>query len=105
MKKRFYNIMIHGQKAVNAGYKLQNGFCYVKTPYNSQLEVVIDDEGSYNGLTNKWVAVSFIDNANNIPKVMDFLAENGFKGCRCTIDEEIQNGCFGDNKTLFCTII
>jgi hypothetical protein len=104
MKKRFYNIMINGQKAVNAGYKLQNGFCYVKTPY-SQLEVVVDDEGTYNGFTNKWVSVSFIDNASDIYKVMDFLANNGFAGCRCTVDEEIQNGCFSDTKTLFCTII
>ena len=59
---RQFNIAINGQKAVDAAYKFIGGGCY-RGIYNhgkriGQMEVVIDEDGYYNGYPNKWVDVT-----------------------------------------------
>lgn len=85
----FYTIMINGQKAVDAGYKFCNGYCYRRIQthgkFLGQLEVVIDEPGQYNGLQNKWVSVAFIENGKDVEKTLKALSKIGFSGCPCVI--------------------
>lgn len=84
-------ISINGQKAVDIGYKFQNGYCY-RGIYNhgkriAQLEVVLDEPGQYNGYDIKWVDVSYIE-PKNVDKVIKQLRRLGFGGCVATISDE-----------------
>lgn len=90
--EQFYTIMINGQKAVDAGYKFCNGRCY-RGIYThgkriAQLEVVVDDEGEYNGFPQKWVFVGYIKSGEDVKRTLEALKKIGFSGCPCAIDYE-----------------
>ena len=102
MKEKYFSIQIYGQKAVDAGYKVNAGMCVSDVLGLGQMEVTIDWEGEYNGLLNKWVSVSYIKYGRNIPVILDELAKIGFKGCWCYIAEEDidDEDSFIDSKEL-----
>ena len=106
--KKSYTISLNGQKAVNIGYAIQQNHCYHVINDNNrfvgQLEVVIDEEGYYNGFPNKWVAVSYI-NRNDIKKVIDILGNIGFSGFPAIISEETEVDCYAKATDLCCIYI
>ena len=106
MKKTTYCLSFNGQNAVDIGYKFQNGSCY-RPIYNhgkmiAQLEVVIDEEGTYNGFPCKWVEVSYI-NQKDINAVISQLAKIGFKNQIAWLDEEEIKGSMAYQK-LICGV-
>lgn len=106
MKKTTYCLSFNGQNAVDSGYKFQNGYCY-RPIYNhgdiiAQLEVVIDEPGSYNDLPCKWVDVSYIDK-KNINAVINQLEKIGFKNQTAWLYEEDINGSMSMAK-LVCGV-
>jgi hypothetical protein len=111
MENSYFVISVNGQKAVDAGYKFQKGACYRQIINHgkalAQLEVVVDDEGMYNGNPNKWVDVAYIKTGKDVETVLNILSKIGFKNCPCFISEVINsNTDFIDTeKELFCTII
>ena len=103
-----FNIAINGQKAVDAARSFIGNAC-CKGIYNhgkriAQVEVVIDDDGSYNGNLNKWVDVTVFEQ-KNIETVVKQLARIGFKNCPCIIQVENVTGCYAVAKDLCCFII
>ena len=102
----FFTISINGQKAVNAGYAFCAGYCYKQLVGGiAQLEVVVDDDGMYNGNPNKWVDVSYIKTGSNVETVLNMLKEIGFDGCPCIISKDFVTGCMVKSKNLCCCII
>ena len=103
-----FNIAINGQKAVNAArYFVGNACC--KGIYNhgkriAQVEVAIDDDGSYNGSPNKWVDVTVLEQ-KHIETVLKQLARLGFNNCPCIIQIENVSGCYAAAKEHCCFII
>ena len=98
-----YCISINGQRAVDLGYKFQNGSCY-RGIYNhgkrlGQLEVVIDEPGEYNGYSEKWVDVSYIEH-KNIDAVLKQLKRLGFSGCFAVLSESHENNGYCTEKTI-----
>ena len=93
-------IAINGQKAVDAGNAFCGKFCY-RGIYDhgkriAQLEVVIDDDGTYNGMPNKWVDVTVLD-AADMWKVVKQLHRLGFAGC-WTCPLVYIDGCMEDDS-------
>lgn len=92
-------ITINGQKAVDAGNAFCGKFCY-RGIYDhgkrvAQLEVVRDDDGTYNGKPNKLVDVTVLD-AADMWKVVKQLHRLGFAGCFCAPIVYI-DGCAEDD--------
>ena len=103
-----FNIAINGQKAVNAAYAFVGNSCY-RGIYNhgkriGQVEVVIDDDGYYNGSPNKWVDVT-VQKQDHIELVLKQLTRIGFSECPCIIQEENLHGCVATTTDLCCMII
>ena len=103
-----FNIAINGQKAVNAARSFIGNAC-CKGIYNhgkriGQVEVVIDDDGSYNGNPNKWVDVTVLEQ-KHIETVVKQLVRIGFKNCPCIIQVENVSGGYAAAKDLCCFII
>lgn len=95
-----YYIAVNGQKAVDLARKIIGNKCYLALMPNgkwlTQIEVVIDEPGNYNGKPNKWVDFSFI-NPEDIETVIKWLKENGFSGCFAYMANEIT----GKNEKQF----
>ena len=106
--KKWYTISMNGQKAVDVGYSIQKNHCYhvIKDNdrYLTQIEVVVDNDGFYNGNPNKWVDVSYI-NIKDVEKVLSILSKIGFSGCPAILMEEQENGYILKQKELCCFII
>ena len=103
-----FNIAINGQKAVAAARSFIGDSC-CKGIYNhgkriGQVEVVIDDDGSYNGNPNKWVDVTVFEQ-KQIETVVKQLSRLGFNNCPCIIQIENITGCHAVAKDLCCFII
>ena len=103
-----FNIAINGQKAVNSARSFIGNAC-CKGIYNhgkriAQVEVVIDDDGSYNGSPNKWVDVTVLEQ-KQIGTVVNQLSRLGFSGCPCIIQVENVSGCYAAATDLCCFII
>ena len=82
-----YNIIsVNGQSAVDYGYSVAKDKCYgfIRT-YNCvvRVEVVIDDNGVYNGHSNKWV--EFIPQSGNLDDVISMLILAGLGSCYAVI--------------------
>lgn len=87
----YYTISINGQEAVDRARTLIGNKCYL--PIGKwQLEIVIDEDGRFNGLSNKWVDLSYI-HENEIADAKAKLKELGFCGTALLVKEHI-NGCF-----------
>ena len=103
-----FNIAINGQKAVDATRSFIGNAC-CKGIYNhgkriAQVEVVIDDDGYFNGSPNKWVDVTVLEQ-KHIETVLKQLARIGFNNCPCIIQIENVSGCYAAAKDLCCFII
>lgn len=103
-----FNIAINGQKAVDVARAFVGSGCY-RGIYNhgkkiAQVEVVIDDTGTYNGNPNKWVDVTVLEQ-KQIETVVKQLFRLGFAGCPCIVQEEILIGCVATGTDLCCFII
>lgn len=103
-----FNIAINGQKAVEAARAFIGTDCY-RGIYNhgkriAQLEIVIDEPGTYKGNTNKWVDVTILKQ-KHIESVIKQLSRLGFKGCPCVMQAEIVTGCLINSTDLCCFII
>ena len=103
-----FNIAINGQKAVDAARSFIGNAC-CKGIYNhgkriAQVEVVLDDDGSYNGSPNKWVDVTVFEQ-KQIETVVKQLARLGFNDCPCIIQIENVTGCYAVAKGLCCFIV
>jgi hypothetical protein len=103
-----FNIAINGQRAVDAAYAFIRTRCY-RGIYNhgekiAQVEVVIDDPGTYNGNPNKWVDVTVLEQ-KQIETVVKQLSRLGFMGCPCIVQEESLIGCLATGTDLCCFII
>lgn len=97
--KTYVSLSLYGQKAVDWAYAIQNGKCYAHILGENgrkiaQMEVVIDQPGTYNGLEQKWVDVTILD--KNPQTVVRKLAEIGFAGCWALIALEQECGGFID---------
>lgn len=104
--RHYFTISINGQKAVDLGYKFQNGSCYATLPSKlGQLEVVIDEPGEYNSFSNKWVDVSYIKTGAAVAQALDELSSLGFKGCPCYVSDCIVEGCIEKSNELFGCIL
>ena len=95
-------ISIQGQRAVDAGYKFQKNYCY-RGIYDhgeriAQLEVVLDSDLVYNGLTSKWVDVTLYkwEYADRVIKQLERI---GFKGCLCMFYDELNDA--GQDDAVF----
>ena len=103
-----FNIAINGQKAVDAASAFIKNACY-RGIYNhgekiAQVEIVIDEPGTYNGNPNKWVDVTILKQ-KHIESVIKQLSRLGFKGCPCMMQAETVTGCLANNTNLCCFII
>lgn len=82
-----YNIIsVNGQAAVDYGYRVTNGKCYDFIRGHNchvRVEVVIDDNGTYNGYSNKWV--EFIPQRGNVDDVINMLISAGLGACYAVI--------------------
>lgn len=94
-KRMWYEIMIHGQEAVDAGYAFCKNSCtrgvYKAGKRIAQMEVVLDDEDYFHGLKNKWVYVGYIKNTKDLAKTLSCLARMGFEGCLATVGFSIDS--------------
>ena len=102
MVKHEYVISMQGQRAVDAGYKFQQNYCY-RGIYDhgeriAQLEVVLDSELVYNGLISKWVDVTLYD-WRYADRVLKQLKRLGFEGCLCMFYDESNDA--GQNEAIF----
>ena len=97
-------VSIYGQKAVSVGYKIQSGYCFHQITDNrrpiAQLEVVLDDNGVYKGLRNKWVDVTLFDGVS-VERALNCLARLGFEGCYAFISIEDNTGRTADTSAFF----
>jgi hypothetical protein len=95
MEEISYTVSINGQRAVNRAYEIIGNHCYTGIYINSvrvaQMEVVLDEEGEYNGWLIKWVDVSYI-NETNIDAVICELSNMGFSGCKAVLMEDRYDG-------------
>ena len=107
--KQYYTININGQKAVDAGYDFCGSHCYAQLMNGgksiAQMEVVIDEDGYYNGFPNKWVSVSYIYDGKDVETALDILKGCGFEGCSCIISLDIESGCFAKQAEMCCMVI
>lgn len=102
----YFVISINGQRAVSAAYALCNGKCYTHTPgHIAQIEVVIDEPGTYNGIPQKWVDASYIKSGKDVIRTLDALKVMGFGGCPCVVQHCTLCGSLEKQTELFCTII
>ena len=95
-------ISIQGQRAVDAGYKFQQNYCY-RGIYDhgeriAQLEVVLDSDLVYNGLESKLVDV-ILYKWEYADRVLKQLERLGFKGCLCMFYDELSPA--GSNDAVF----
>ena len=95
-------ISIQGQRAVDAGYKFQQNYCY-RGIYDhgkriAQLEVVLDSDIVKYGLVQKWVDVTLYD-WRYADRVLKQLKRLGFKGCLCMCYDELSDA--GQNDAVF----
>lgn len=95
-------ISIQGQRAVDAGYKFQQNYCY-RGIYDhgkriAQLEVVLDSDIVCKGLTSKWVDV-ILYKWEYADRVLKQLERLGFKGCLCMVYDELSEA--GSNGAIF----
>lgn len=103
-----FNIAINGQKAVDVARAFIGPVCY-RGIYNhgkriAQVEVVVDEPGTYKGNPNKWVDVTIL-NQKNIEIVVNQLSRIGFKGCPCVVQTETVTGCLINSVDLCCFIL
>lgn len=103
-----FNIAINGQRAVDAAYAFVGSGCY-RGIYNhgkriAQMEVVIDEPGTYRGNSNKWVDVTIFEQ-KQIETVVKQLGRLGFNGCPCLVQLETVTGCMINSIDLCCFII
>ena len=92
--QKYFVIALNGQKAVDAAKKILQNRCYCSICNGlAQIEIVIDEPGTYNGRVNKWVDCSYILNLENVQSVLEWLADSGFGGCDYIVCECEQNGC------------
>lgn len=103
-----FNIAVNGQKAVDAARAFIGPVCY-RGIYNhgkrlAQVEIVVDEPGTYKGLPNKWVDVTVL-NQRDIEGVVSQLSRLGFSGCPCMIQGENVMGCLVNSTDLCCFII
>lgn len=86
-----YTVSINGQRAVNRAYEINNGHCYTGIYINServaQMEVVLDEDGTYNGWAVKWVDVSYVK-PSDVENVIAELSRMGFGGCKAVLMED-----------------
>ena len=102
MVKHEYILSIQGQRAVDAGYKFQRGYCF-RGIYDhgeriAQLEVVLDSDKVHGGLIQKWVDVTLYkwEYADRVIKQLERL---GFKGCLCMFYDELSTE--GQDSAVF----
>ena len=101
--------MINGAKAVDLAHKFIGAWCY-RGIYEhgkrlAQMEVVIDEEGRYNGWVQKWVSVILNhDDEKTVEKVIKHLKRLGFSGCLAEILDETIIGCDCE-QTFICGMI
>ena len=102
MVKHEYVLSIQGQRAVDAGYKFQQNYCY-RGIYDhgeriAQLEVVLDSDEVHEGLIQKWVDVTLYkwEYADRVIKQLERL---GFNGCLCMCYDELNDA--GQNDAVF----
>lgn len=103
-----FNIAVNGQKAVDAARAFIGPACY-RGIYNhgkrlAQVEIVVDEPGTYKGLPNKWVDVTVL-NQCDIEGVVSQLSRLGFSGCPCMIQAENVLGCLVNSTDLCCFIL
>ena len=95
-------ISIQGQRAVDAGYKLQQNYCcrgiYDHGERIAQLEVVLDSDIVYNGLVSKWVDV-ILYKWEYADRVLKQLERLGFNGCLCMFYDDMSNS--GQDDAVF----
>jgi len=107
--ERYYVIAINGQTAVDAGYTFCNGYCYrqltVDGKFIAQIEVVVDEPGTYNGNPNKWVDAAYIKTGKDVEKALSALASIGFSGCPCLISKCTVSGCYEKVDEMCACII
>lgn len=100
-------ISINGQKAVDVARAFCAGCCtrgiYAHGKRIAQLEVVLDDDGTYNGIPIKWVDVTVIIPGEE-DTVMGQLARLGFAGCPCIMTFEDYSGSFATQSTELCAM-
>ena len=94
MVKHEYVFSLHGQRAVDAGYKFQRGYCF-RGIYDhgvriAQLEVVLDSDEVHNGLVQKWADV-ILYKCEYADRVIKQLERLGFKGCLCMCYDELND--------------
>lgn len=87
-------ISLYGQQAVTTAYRLQKNKCYTSIMKNNtkiaQLEVVIDEPGLYNGLSQKWVDITICN--SDFYTVANVLSNIGFKNCWAMVYLESECG-------------
>ena len=95
-------ISIQGQRAVDAGYKFQQNYCY-RGIYDhgeriAQLEIVLDSDRVHCGMVQKWVDVTLYkwEYADRVLKQLERL---GFKGCLCMFYDDMSNS--GQDDAVF----
>lgn len=101
-------ISINGQKAVDVARAFCAGSCtrgiYSHGKRIAAVEIVIDQDGTYNGSPNKWVDIT-VTVPGKEEATINQLARLGFSGCPCIISAETYTGCFANAKALCCMII
>ena len=101
-------ISVNGQKAVDVARAFCAGSCtrgiYSHGKRIAAIEVVVDQDGTYNGSPNKWVDVT-VTAPGKEETVVNQLSRLGFSGCPCIISAETCTGCFAHVQTLCCMII
>lgn len=102
MVEHEYILSLQGQRAVDAGYKFQRGYCY-RGIYDhgeriAQLEVVLDSDKVCKGLVSKWVDV-ILYKWEYADRVLKQLERLGFKGCLCMFYDELSPT--GQNDSVF----
>ena len=83
MADRFYNVCVNGQNVIDWANSLGKGYCsfHLYIPVNgsmrkiAQVEVVVDEDGEYNGYSNKWTNfMLFSDKEEDLNLLIDYLA-------------------------------
>lgn len=93
MTSEYYVVLsVYGREAVKRGYEFQGNSCY-RGIYDhgkriAQLEVVVDEDGQYNGFDLAWVDV--MTKKENVQKTLKQLARLGFKDCYANILDWIE---------------
>jgi len=86
-----YTISVNGHAAITKAREYIGNHCYTQIKINNtfaaQIEIVIDEQGTYNGMPNKWVDFSFIP-SKLVLSVLQWLSDNGFGGFTAIIFED-----------------